>query len=141
MKVRGLLIGAVLGLLFLAPPVFAQSRQAENQFETMMRNHPEAQKNPALLNDPQWLRKHPDVKRFMNNHPGVRNQEMGRGGFGEYGHNHNFAENRGEGAYGPHHHWHNKEWWSKNNRNWAEQHHPEWYKNHHHDHDHDHDNH
>jgi hypothetical protein len=163
MKVRGLLVSAALGLLFVAPPVFAQSAQGERQFQKLLDQHPRAKENPALLSDPQWLRKHPDVNKFIRNHPGVQNQVLSMGAYDNghrwhnqewwYHHNPEWVQknhpdwykkhpnwNNGEGAWTKNHEWRSRDWWVKNHPEESEREHPNWFTHHHH-HDHDHDNH
>lgn len=45
----------------------------KNQMNTYLINHPgvneQLQKDPSLINNPQWLAQHPAVQQYMNSHP------------------------------------------------------------------------
>jgi hypothetical protein len=56
------------------PAANPESRNDTAQaFDHWMRQNPEAseqiRKDPALLNNPEYLSKHPELQEFMNNHP------------------------------------------------------------------------
>jgi hypothetical protein len=91
----------------------AQTPQVEAQVQNILATHPEAGMNPSLLNDPGWLKQHPDVDRFMADHPNVRRQ-VASGDFG------------GWGAYDENHGWHPATWWHQNHPDWVYANHPEW---------------
>jgi hypothetical protein len=110
MKLKTIAISILLGTAVCAP-AFAGSGQAE--YDRFMSKHPKVAANPNLLNDPHYLAKHPDVREFMNQHPNLH---------------HEAAE---QGAYGANHQWHNRDWWAHNDKKWAEEHHHEWFENHH----------
>jgi len=96
----------------------AQDPKAEAYFQKYMAANPELQRNPGLINNPAWLNAHPDFHKFLENHPAIANQAHSMGGYGNYGNQ--------AGAYDNHHHWHNRDWWVKNNPNWVKQNQPGW---------------
>jgi len=60
-----------------APPTEAPPTTPEtHSMETYLTNHPkvaeELHNNPSLINDPNWLAKHPHVQNWMANHPNVK---------------------------------------------------------------------
>lgn len=52
------------------------SPEERGQIANYMTNHPgvaeELHKNPSLVNDPNWLAKHPQLQNYMNTHPGLQ---------------------------------------------------------------------
>lgn len=50
--------------------------QDKKQIDMYLVNHPEIAEqlhnNPSLINNPQWLSQHPDVKQYMASHPGMQ---------------------------------------------------------------------
>src|SRR5437588_9648370 len=82
-----LLWGLSLGLGSL--PVVAQqvpqqtpnldiTRQELANFDRFLDTHPEIAKqlqaNPSLINNPEWVENHPDLRAFLASHPGVREE-------------------------------------------------------------------
>ncbi len=51
------------------------TRPEAAQFDRFLDKHPEVaeglQKNPSLINNPQWLAKHPQLQSFLSRHPAV----------------------------------------------------------------------
>src|SRR5690349_4601167 len=138
----------LLGACF-AMPAFAQNAKTENTLRNIMIRHPELQNDPNLLNNPGYLDKHPNLKAFMEHHPGLerqirdqygaydggrvwRNQEWWHANNPQwmYEHHPEWAENhptwRGDGDWDDAHRWHSRDWWYENHREWAEEHHPDW---------------
>jgi hypothetical protein len=54
------------------------TRQELNNFDQFLDNHnkiaQDLRRNPNLVNDPAYIRSHPDLKEFLNNHHGVRDE-------------------------------------------------------------------
>jgi len=114
-----------------ARPAFAQAPdpKAEAYFQKYIAAHPELQRNPGLLNDPNYLRAHPSFQKFLENHPNVARQAHEMGATGGHHHHHHEAAAAyppGEGAYDQHHQWHDRNWWVNNDRSWVETHQPGW---------------
>jgi hypothetical protein len=102
---------AMLGAMF-AMPAFAQSPHAEAELQHWMARDPRLEADPGLMDNPTYLRNHPNFAIWLQQHPGVHRQvEM-------------------LGAYDANHHWRNTEWWRQNNPNWIYQNHPEWIEHH-----------
>lgn len=59
-----------------APPKPQPSHEETTQVDNYLTNHPavanDLHNNPSLVNDPNWLAKHPDLHNYMNNHPGLQ---------------------------------------------------------------------
>src|SRR5437899_7947792 len=77
-----LLWGLSLGLGSL-PVVAQQVPQSPNpditrNFDRFLDTHPEIAKqlqaNPSLINNPEWVENHPDLRAFLASHPGVREE-------------------------------------------------------------------
>ncbi len=54
------------------------TRTELNNFDHYLDTHPQVSRelkaNPALINDPAYLRQHPGLQQFLNTHPGVREE-------------------------------------------------------------------
>jgi len=54
------------------------SRQELSNFDHFLNNHDkiarDLRSNPNLVNDPAYIRSHPDLKEFLSNHHGVRDE-------------------------------------------------------------------
>jgi hypothetical protein len=85
----------------------------EAQFQNILAEHPDAAANPGLLRNPGWLRQHPNVNKFLADHPNVRRQ-IAAGDLSAWG------------AYDEGHVWHPASWWHENHPDWVYQNHPEW---------------
>jgi hypothetical protein len=110
------LLSALAGLaLAIATPVFAQTPETMAKLNNIISEHPALQQNPRLLNNPGWLRDHPNVARFMADHPGVR-RDVASGAF----------ESNWGGWDPEHHSWHDAYWWHQNNPQWVYANHPDW---------------
>lgn len=117
MKVKNLALSALIGCAILGAPTLvtparAQSTQAE--FQHYLAKHPNLRAHPELMNDPHWLKEHPNFAEFRATHPHVK------------------AEARAMGDYDSHHVWRDRSWWVQNDKAWAYKHHHDWF-----DHDHD----
>ncbi len=122
MKVRNLALAALLGCAMLGAPTLAISAHAQSsqaEFERYLAKHPNVRAHPELMNDPQWLRDHPNFAEFRGTHPNVA------------------REARAMGDYDSRHVWRDRNWWVQNDRTWAYKHHKDWFD---HDNGH-HDNH
>ncbi len=54
------------------------TRRELTNFDRFLDSHPaidhELRKNPALINNSEYVAKHPELKEFLENHPGVREE-------------------------------------------------------------------
>ena len=54
------------------------TRREATNFDRFLDSHPaidhELRKNPALINNSEYIAKHPELKEFLENHPGVREE-------------------------------------------------------------------
>src|SRR5438445_1200531 len=54
------------------------TRQELANFDRFLDTHPEIAKqlqaNPSLINNPEWVENHPDLRPFLASHPGVREE-------------------------------------------------------------------
>lgn len=93
---------------------FAQTPNpvAESNWQTYLSNHPGLAENPQLLNNPTYLHEHPQLSKWLKQHPAVAQQARGQG----------MWEHNGT--------WHNSSWWHEHNPNLVYQNHPEWAANH-----------
>jgi hypothetical protein len=157
------IIGSLLavGLLIGVEVSFAQpmpNANAEAQWQRYLSNHPGLAEHPQWLNNPKYMSEHPNMAKWLQQHPRVREEARNQGMWDREGRWHDpdwwrdhhpnqmyqyhpeWAENhpnwRGpnDGDWDDHHHWHNRAWWQQNDRAWVEKHHPNWF---HHDHDND----
>jgi len=75
----------MIACLGLSAPVFAAknpnpdiTRQELQNFDNFLDTHPaidaELTKNPRLIESPEWVSAHPELKSFMAAHPGVREE-------------------------------------------------------------------
>lgn len=82
------------------------TRQEVSNFDHFLNNHDkiaqDLRRNPNLVNDPAYLRSHPDLKDFLRDHHGVRDELrqnpgrfLARGGW--YGYGGRYEPNRREG--------------------------------------------
>ncbi len=143
----GYMVAAALGAT-LAVPVFAQSAGTERKLQNWIDRDPRLQADPGLMNDPTYLRNHPNFATWLQQHPAAHKQvkEMGA-----YDRNHqwrntdwwhhndpdtmykehpewvkNHPEWRKDGDWDDQQHWHDRSWWQSNHKNWVQKHHPEW---------------
>jgi hypothetical protein len=103
---------AIVFCAALAAPAFAQSRQSEAEFQRFLSRHPDVQANPALLSDKNYLYHHPNIAKFLQEHPGIHQQAFMMG------------------AYDQGHVWRDSGWWYQHDPHWAYQNHPEWWRSH-----------
>ncbi len=90
----------------------AQTIHSEAEFQRYLANHPKLAANPALMSDPAYLARHPDLALFLHNHPRIH------------------AQARAMGAYDSNHVWRDPNWWYRHDPNWVHVNHPEWYSVH-----------
>jgi hypothetical protein len=96
----------------LAAPAFAQSPQAEAEFQRFLANHPDVRADPGLLSDKNYLYHHPNIATFLEQHPTIHQQAFMMG------------------AYDRTHMWRDSNWWYRHDPNWTYQNHPEWFRAH-----------
>src|SRR5208282_372474 len=114
---KPILAGAIL--LFAIPSMaLAQESMYGEKMNKFLNDHPDVgekvRANPSLLYDKHFREEHPDLQRFMQNHP----EEYKR------------LNEHGAGAYDEHHQWHDDGWWHDHEPNWVREHHPEWFDHH-----------
>jgi hypothetical protein len=109
----GYVMAATLGAMF-ALPAFAQNVNpgAEAKLQNWMAKDPRLEADPGLMNNPTYLRNHPNFALWLQQHPNAHRQ----------------VEQMG--AYDNNHQWRSTDWWHQNNPNWISQNHPEWNHNH-----------
>jgi len=139
----------VMGVL-CALPAFAQNvnPRAEAQLQNWMARDPRLRADPGLMDNPTYLRNHPEFAMWLQRHPNAHRQVEAMGAYDtnhvwrETGwwrqnnpnwiyQNHpewiqNHPEWRRDGDWDEHHEWHDRAWWSANHGDWVAQHHPEW---------------
>src|SRR5260370_33983754 len=80
-----ILVFASLVCAGFAAPAFAQSAQAEAQYQRYLNAHPvmrgELRANPELVNDRGWMSRHQWFVGWLNQHPNMRNQAFGMGAY------------------------------------------------------------
>lgn len=132
---------------------------AEHEWQTYLSRHPGLAEHPQWLNNPSYMKQHPNMAKWLQQHPRVRADARGQGMWDHEGQwrdsdwwrdnhpnqmyqNHpEWAENhpnwRGpnDGDYDDHHAWHNRAWWQHNRNEWVQKHHPNWDQDQHHDSD------
>jgi len=132
MKIRSILFcTAIILCATYAGSAYAQvNPRAEDQLQDWMSRDPRLQSDPGLMNDPTYLRNHPNFATWLQQHPGAHQQVENMGGYDEG------------------HHWRDRNWWASNRQDWVREHHPDWAargehhdNDHGHDRDHDHDHH
>jgi hypothetical protein len=150
------LVAASLGAIFAAP-AFAQnvSQHTEQKLQNWIAKDPRLQADPGLMNDPTYLRNHPNFATWLQQHPQAHEQVEQMGAYDknhqwhnrdwyqkndpDWQRNHpNWANNnypnqyantghpRGEGDYDEHHEWHDRDWYRDHRQEWVKEHHPEW---------------
>jgi hypothetical protein len=114
MKFRSFLAIMAFACVGFAMPALAQAPapQAEADLQQYISKHHEVQRNPSLLNNPEYLRNHPDLAHFIETHPNIQRQTMRMG------------------AYDSNHQWRDPDWWHQNNPNWVAANHQEWNQSH-----------
>ena len=142
--------GALMLATIMARPVLAQNvnPKAERQLQHWMAEDPRLQSDPGLMDNPTYLRNHPNFATWLQEHPNAHRQVEEMGAY-DNGHHwrdtdwwrHNdpdwmyehhpewvrdHPEWRHDGDWDDQHHWHDRDWWRDNNRDWVAQHHPEW---------------
>jgi hypothetical protein len=150
MKIRAVFfLAATLCVTYVAP-AFAQNvnPRAEAELQNWMARDPRLQADPHLMENPEYLRNHPNFATWLSQHPNARRQITLMGDYDNhrvwhdrdwwhqnnpnwlYEHHPEWAYNnpawRGEGDWDEHHMWHDRGWWAANNSAWVAQHHPDW---------------
>jgi hypothetical protein len=110
LKLRIILASAIFACAGLAMPAFAQT--AQQDLPEYIKDHPELQTNPALMSNPNYLARHPDLRHWLDTHPQVAP--------GRYR----------NGAWDSRYQWHDEDWWHRNDPNWVYQHHNDWIAGH-----------
>ena len=145
----GYVVAATLGAMF-ALPAFAQNVKphAEEKLQNWMAKDPRLESDPGLMNNPTYLKNHPNFALWLQDHPNAHRQVEQMGAYDRnhqwrdtewwrhndpdwIGQNHpewvrDHPEWRNDGDWDDQHHWHDRGWWGANRREWVAQHHPEW---------------
>jgi hypothetical protein len=79
MRFRDILLEVAIGAgLAVSTLALAQSPSEDGRFDKYIGSHPrvadELKGNPSLVNDPEWVSKHPGFQKFIQNHPAVREE-------------------------------------------------------------------
>jgi hypothetical protein len=112
MKICTIIATATLGCVLSVTAAFAQT--AQQDLQQYISSHPELQQNPGLMNNPTYRANHPDLNRFLQNHPQVDRQRYGNGG--AYGHNGGWRDgdwrhqNDPQGVAANHPDWNHSHW-------------------------------
>ena len=93
---------------------FAQTPNptAEHNWQTYLARHPGLRQHPEWLNNPTYLKEHPNMSKWLRDHPAV------------------FQQARGQGMWDQGGAWHDPSWWHKHDANAAYTNHPEWADHH-----------
>jgi hypothetical protein len=104
MKISTRALAAGIVVSAIAAPTFAQSIplhpgatmpaaetradfQHDKRFQEYLNHHPgvrrDLARNPDLINDPEFVRKHPEFHEFLRNHPNVKNTVQDRTAYKE----------------------------------------------------------
>jgi hypothetical protein len=115
MNKRVAILGATI-LAMLVTPVFAQGLPPkpgpEAEWQQFLSRHPGLAEHPQWLNNPTYMKEHPNMAKWLEQHPRV------------------VRDSRGEGMWDHEGNWHDSQWWHEHNPNYAQQYHPDWDKNH-----------
>ncbi|MGC1342379.1 MAG: hypothetical protein WA854_08635 [Candidatus Binataceae bacterium] len=120
---RLIILTAALFAIAIAAPAFAQVGQYDADFNNYLSHHPneaaQIQSNPRIIDDPAYIKAHPGLNQYLDNHPNVRRtiraQSNGAMMHGE--------AMRGPGDYDSNHVWRDQGWWQKNHPDvWAKRH-------------------
>jgi len=100
--------------LLASLPAFAQmpNPTAESEWQTYLARHPGLAENPQLLNNPTYLNQHPQLAKWLQEHPAV------------------FRQAREQGMWDHNGAWHDASWWHEHNTDWMYRYHPEWAEHH-----------
>ncbi len=163
--------GAVLALALFTSSAFAQcgdaNPRAVAEWNHYLQRHQGLREHPGWLNNGNYEKDHPNMMKWLHDHPHVlacsrqegmwdnqgnwRNANWWRSHNPNwmYQHHPEWAENHpdwqgpNDGDYDDEHHWHNRGWWTRTKADWVRKHHPDWFTHTNaepgHDHDHDHD--
>ena len=103
-------------LMAAALPAFAQGPPpnpgAEAHWDRFLSRHPGLAEHPQWLRNPTYMREHPNMEKWLHEHPRV------------------LREARAQGMWDHNGDWHDSNWWHQNNPSYASQYHPEWVENH-----------
>jgi hypothetical protein len=149
---------AILLAAALAAPTFARDAppnpQAEAEWQRYLAHHPGLREHPEWLLNPKYMQDHPNMAKWLHEHPRVledaREQGMwdrdGRWHDADWWRDHHpqslyeyhpeWAEThpnwrgRNDGDWDDQHHWHFRNWWMHERKEWAQEHHPEWFREH-----------
>ena len=141
-------------LVASAIPALAQTPnpRAEAEWQHYLTKHPGLQQHPEWLLNQNFLNEHPNMTKWLQEHPAVYKQARQQGMWDNQGRWHdaqwwrqndpkavaqyhpNWAHEheaeaepaRGDGDWDEHHHWRAREWWVEHHHEWTEKHHPEW---------------
>jgi hypothetical protein len=113
MMKRILMICLTVSLL-AAIPAFAQqpNPQAEAEWQHYLSKHPGLAEHPEWLENPTYLKDHPNMTKWLHDHPAVAQQAREAGMWDKQGQ------------------WHEASWWREHHPNQANQYHPDWAQQH-----------
>jgi hypothetical protein len=84
--------------------------------------------DPDLLYSKQFREEHPELQKFMQNHPNVYKKLDAR--IGPSPEHAMGGPEHGIGAYDQSHQWRDADWWHQHDPGWVNKNHPEWANNH-----------
>jgi len=119
MKQLKTMLAIAVVTIAMALPSIAAAQYHESRLDNFLESHPhikaDLSRNPDLIFNENYRREHPELQKFMQDHPQI---------YGKL-HNHGFW-----GEYGPDHEWHDADWWHEHDPGWMYKNHPEWAKDH-----------
>ena len=150
-------LAAVVVPLAMTLPSIALAQYHESRLDNFLDNHPhvksELSRNPDLIFNKQYRRSHPELQKFMQDHPNIYGKLHNHDSWGEYSPDHQWheadwwhehdpdwmysndpewAKNHrdwdDDGDFDEDHHWHSRDWWEDHRADWIRHHHPEWDK-------------
>ena len=161
MKHLKTILSVTIVMLAMAMTSIAAAQYHESRLDNFLGSHPhlkaDLSRNPSLIYDKQYRREHPELQRFMQDHPNIYGKLRDSGRWGAYGpdnewheadwwhehdrvwmweHHPEWAEQhsdwREDGDFDEDHHWHPRDWWEDHRADWVRNHHPGWYEHHEH---------
>jgi hypothetical protein len=115
MKRFRILWAVAIVLVAMSIPSISSAQYSEQRLDKFLSQRPdlkrELERNPSLIYNKAYRKKHPDLQEFMQNHPNVWGKLKGSNRWG---------------AYDEHHDWHEADWWHEHNPGWMNKNHPEW---------------
>ncbi len=95
-------------------PAFAQTpnSKAEAEWQHYLSKHPGLSEHPEWLSNQTYLKSHPNMTKWLQQHPNV------------------FRQARAQGMWDHSGAWHDSSWWHQNHPDSMYKYHPEWAQNH-----------